>query len=57
MIASPLSILRFRIIFSATWWVIVIMEVSFLQNMFGVSFRIALIDGIVTNILLMLFAF
>src|ERR1041384_5996688 len=55
MIASPLSILRFRIIFSATWWVIVIMEVSFLQNMFGVSFRIALIDGLVSNILLMLF--
>src|SRR5678816_4616222 len=55
MIASPLSILRFRIIFSATWWVIVIMDVSFLQNMFGVSFRIALIDGIVTNVLLMLF--
>src|SRR6478736_511352 len=55
MIASPLSILRFRIIFSATWWVIVIMDVSFLQNMFGVSFRIALVDGIVTNVLLMLF--
>ena len=55
MIASPLSILRFRIIFSATWWVIVIMDVSFLQNLFGVSFRIALIDGIVTNILLILF--
>src|SRR5678809_397049 len=55
MIASPLSILRFRIIFSATWWVIVIMDVSFLQNMFGVSFRIALVDGIVTNILLILF--
>lgn len=55
MIASPLSILRFRIIFSATWWVIVIMDVSFLQNMFGVSFRIALVDGLITNILLMLF--
>ena len=55
MIASPLSILRFRIIFSATWWVIFIMDVSFLQNMFGVSFRIALVDGIVTNVLLMLF--
>jgi len=55
MIASPLSILRFRIIFSATWWLIFIMDVSFLQNMFGVSFRIALVDGIVTNVLLMLF--
>src|SRR6478736_8531433 len=55
MIASPLSILRFRIIFSATWWVIVIMDVAFLQNLFGVSFRIALVDGIVTNVLLMLF--
>ena len=55
MIASPLSILRFRIIFSATWWVIVIMDVSFLQNLFGISFRIALIDGLVTNILLILF--
>jgi len=31
------------------------MDVSFLQNMFGVSFRIALVDGIVTNVLLMLF--
>ena len=28
----------------------------FLQNLFGVSFRIALIDGLVTNILLILFA-
>jgi len=55
MIASPLSILRFRIVFSATWWLIFIMDVSFLQNMFGVSFRIALVDGIVTNVLLMLF--
>lgn len=55
MIASPLSILRFRIVFSATWWVIVIMDVSFLHNMFGVSFRIALVDGILTNVLLMLF--
>src|SRR4051812_20676970 len=55
MIASPLSILRFRIIFSATWWVIVIMDVALLQNLFGISFRIALIDGLVTNILLILF--
>ena len=55
MIASPLSILRFRIIFSATWWVIVILDISFLQNLFGISFRIALIDGLVTNILLILF--
>ena len=55
MIASPLSILRFRITFSATWWAIAIMDISLLQNMFGVSFRIALIDGLITNVLLMLF--
>src|SRR6476469_8908400 len=55
MIASPLSILRFRIIFSATWWVIVIRDVSFLQYLFGISFKFALIDGIVTNVLLVLF--
>jgi sensor histidine kinase YesM len=55
MIASPLSILRFRITFSATWWLIAILDISFLQNMFGVSFRIALVDGLITNILLMLF--
>src|SRR5689334_24756743 len=55
MIASPLSILRFRITFSATWWVIAILDISFLQNMFGVSFKIALVDGLVTNIVVMLF--
>lgn len=31
------------------------MDISFLQNMFGISFRAALIDGLVTNILLILF--
>jgi len=35
--------------------VIVILDVSFLQNMFGVSFTTALVDGLVTNILLILF--
>jgi hypothetical protein len=55
MIGSPLSIVRFRILFSVTWWTIAIMDIIFLQNLFGLSFNEALIDGIITNVLLILF--
>lgn len=55
MIGSPLSIVRFKILFSVTWWTIAIMDITFLQNLFGLSFREALTDGIVTNVLLILF--
>jgi sensor histidine kinase YesM len=55
MIASPLSILKFRIIFSASWWSIAIIDIAFLQNQFGLSWKTAVVDSILTNILLVLF--
>ena len=55
MIASPLSILKFRIIFSASWWSIVFLDIAFLQNIFGLTAKTSIVDSVITNILLVLF--
>ena len=55
MTVSPLSILKFRITFSTTWWVIVICDIAFLQNSFGLSWKTAVVDGLISNLFLILF--
>lgn len=53
MARSPLSILRFRIIFIICWWVMVIDQVMVL-NFFGMPWKVAIIDSAISNSLLLL---
>lgn len=51
MASSPLSVLRFRIIFSICW-LIIIADHIFLLKWFGLSWKVAIIDSMVNDILL-----
>src|SRR5688572_33065760 len=51
MAVSPLSVMRFRIIFSISW-LIIIADHIFLLKWFGLSWKVALIDSGVNDALL-----
>ena len=53
MASSPLSVTRFRIIFSVCWLIIIIDHVLLLR-WFGLSWTTALIDGVINDTLLIL---
>ncbi|HKC37489.1 MAG TPA: histidine kinase [Chitinophagaceae bacterium] len=53
MATSPLSVTRFRIIFSISW-LIIIMDHIFLLRWFGLSWQTALVDGVINDALLIL---
>lgn len=53
MATSPFSVTRFRIIFSISW-LIVVTDLVLLLRWFGLSWRAAITDGLVSNFLLLL---
>ena len=53
MATSPLSVMRFRIIFSICW-LIIIMDHIFLLRWFGLSWQTAVVDSVINAILLIL---
>jgi len=53
MAISPLSVIRFRIIFSISW-LIIIADHIFLLRWFGLSWQIAIIDSAINDTLLLL---
>ena len=53
MATSPLSVMRFRIIFSISW-LLIIADHIFLLRWFGLSWKIAIIDSLVNDALLIL---
>jgi hypothetical protein len=53
MATSPLSVMRFRIIFSICW-LIIIADHVFLLKWFGLSWKVAILDSTVNDVLLIL---
>jgi hypothetical protein len=53
MATSPLSVMRFRIIFSICW-LIIIADHIFLLKWFGLSWKVAILDSTVNDVLLIL---
>ena len=53
MSASPFSVVRFRIIFSICW-LIHIVNFTFLLRLYGLTWNEAIIDNLISNILLIL---
>lgn len=53
MAKSPFSFTRFRIIFGISW-IIIVADFVLLQKWFGLSWQTAVVDGLVSNILLLL---
>jgi len=53
MATSPFSVIRFRIIFGISW-LIVIADLALLLKWFGLSWQTAIVDSLVSNILLLL---
>ena len=53
MATSPFSVLRFRIIFSISW-LIVITDLALLLKWFGLSWQVAVTDSLISNIILLL---
>src|SRR5678815_5227415 len=53
MAISPLSVIRFRIIFSISW-LIIIADHVFLLRWFGLSWQMAIIDSAINDTLLLL---
>lgn len=52
MASSPFSFLRFRIIFSIAW-IVVIADQILLLKWFGLSWKVAIVDGLISNALLL----
>ena len=53
MATSPLSVVRFRVIFSICWLIIIVDHV-FLLRWFGLSWQMAIVDGAINDVLLIL---
>lgn len=53
MATSPFSVLRFRVIFSISW-LIVIADLALLLKWFGLSWQVAVTDSLISNIILLL---
>lgn len=51
---SPFSINRFRILFAGSWLVIILADLFFLHNSYGLSWKAAAIDSLISNDLLIL---
>jgi two-component system, LytTR family, sensor kinase len=53
MAKSPLSVTRFRIIFSISW-LIILADFAIVLRWFGLPWRVSIIDSLITNIILLL---
>jgi hypothetical protein len=53
MAISPLSVTRFRVIFSVSW-LIIIADHIFLLRWFGLSWQTAIVDSAINDVLLIL---
>jgi len=56
MAKSPLSVTRFRVIFSISWLVVMIDMVPMIQMWYGWPWKIAIFDSVISTILLLLAA-